>query len=106
MIALSHDFQHNAYQVTVGSLDLRANTMIKQVVEVVSDYDKYGRLCEHLRGLKDDARVLVFVETKRGCDQLTRSLQVIFILFVLLSPLFILYLPLSSSYFYSPFYSY
>ena len=83
MIALSHDFQHNAYQVTVGSLDLRANTMIKQVVEVVPDYDKYGRLCEHLRGLKDDARVLVFVETKRGCDQLTRSLQVISILSVL-----------------------
>ena len=76
MIALSRDFQHNAYQVTVGSLDLRANIMIKQIVEVVSDYDKYGRLCDHLKNFNDGSRVLIFVETKKGCDQLTRSLQV------------------------------
>lgn len=73
---MSRDFQHNAYQVTVGSLDLRANIMIKQIVEVLSDYDKYGRLCDHLKNFNDGSRVLIFVETKKGCDQLTRSLQV------------------------------
>ena len=91
---MSRDFQRNAYQVTVGSLDLRANTMIKQIVEVVSDYDKYGRLCDHLKGMKDEYRVLVFVETKRGCDQLTRSLQVTF--------LHLLPSPSSSTYFKFP----
>jgi ATP-dependent RNA helicase DDX5/DBP2 len=49
VISLSKDFQHDAYQVTVGSLDLRANVSIKQIVEVVTDYEKYNRLCDHLR---------------------------------------------------------
>jgi len=60
--------------VTVGSLDLRANTAITQIVEVVTDYDKYNKLCDHLRNYSDGSRVLIFVETKKGCDQLTRSL--------------------------------
>ena len=77
VIGLSRDFQHDAYQVTVGSLDLRANVMIKQIVEVVTDYEKYNRLCDHLRNYNDGSRVLIFVETKKGCDQLTRSLQVL-----------------------------
>jgi len=75
VISLSKDFQNDAYQVTVGSLDLRANTSIKQIVEVVTDYEKYNRLCDHLRQYNDGSRVLIFVETKKGCDQLTRSLQ-------------------------------
>ena len=74
VVALSRDFQIDAYQVTVGSLDLRANTAIQQIVEVVTDYDKYTKLCDHLRNYSDGSRVLIFVETKKGCDQLTRSL--------------------------------
>ena len=31
---ISRDFQQNAYQVHVGSLELRANVMIKQIIEV------------------------------------------------------------------------
>ena len=88
VIGLSRDFQHDAYQVTVGSLDLRANVMIKQIVEVVTDYEKYNRLCDHLRNYNDGSRVLIFVETKKGCDQLTRSLQVLHILLFILSLLF------------------
>ena len=76
VVGLSRDFQNDAYQVTVGSLDLRANISIKQIVEVVTDYEKYARLCDHLRNYNDGSRVLIFVETKKGCDQLTRSLQV------------------------------
>ena len=73
--ALSRDFLHDPYQVTVGSLDLRANIMIRQIVEVVTDYEKYGRLTVQLRDFNDGSRVLIFVETKKGCDQLTRSLR-------------------------------
>ena len=50
--------------------------MIKQIVEVVTDYEKYNRLCDHLKNYNDGSKVLIFVETKKGCDQLTRSLQV------------------------------
>ena len=72
---LAADFtQHNPYQVHVGSLELRANVNITQIVEVVTDFDKYPRLIDHLRRVERE-KVLVFVETKKGCDQLTRSLR-------------------------------
>lgn len=73
--AIARDFLSDPYQVTVGSLDLRANIMIRQIVEVVTDYEKYSRLVHHLRDYNDGSRVLIFVETKKGCDQLTRSLR-------------------------------
>jgi ATP-dependent RNA helicase DDX5/DBP2 len=73
--ALAHDFLDKPYQVHVGSLELRANTSIKQVVEVVGDYDKYSRLLEHMKGFDRNVRALLFVETKKGADQLTNSLR-------------------------------
>lgn len=41
----------------------------------MTDYDKYPRLCQHLKGSIDGQRVIIFVETKKGCEQLTRSLR-------------------------------
>jgi ATP-dependent RNA helicase DDX5/DBP2 len=86
---LARDFLVDPYQVHVGSLELRANEMIRQVVEVVTDYDKYPRLVNYLSQYTAGGRggggaiiapgeiskVIVFVETKKGCDQLTRSLR-------------------------------
>lgn len=71
---LADDFLRDYYQVTVGSLDLAANKDIVQYVEVVQDMDKYNRLLQflHDHGLE---KMIVFVETKKGCDTLTRSLQ-------------------------------
>jgi ATP-dependent RNA helicase DDX5/DBP2 len=61
--------------VTVGSLDLSANKDIKQDVLVCEDRDKYGLLLRSLKENNTGGKVLIFVETKRGCDQLQRSLQ-------------------------------
>ncbi|CAM9229241.1 unnamed protein product, partial [Phaeothamnion confervicola] len=72
---LARDFLHNFYQVTVGSTELSANKDIKQYVEVVEDYDKYRKLQGYLREHNSGGRVLIFVETKKGCDALTRSLR-------------------------------
>mmetsp|Transcript_8975 Transcript_8975/g.13368 ORF Transcript_8975/g.13368 Transcript_8975/m.13368 type:complete len:290 (-) Transcript_8975:102-971(-) len=73
---LSKDFLHDAYQVHVGSMDLRANIMIKQFIEVLQDdYAKYPRLVHHLKEFNDGSKVIIFCETKKGCDQLTRSLR-------------------------------
>lgn len=72
---IARDFLENAYQVHVGSLDLRANIKIKQDIEVMTDYDKYGRLVHHMRSFNDGRKVLIFAETKKGCDQLTRSMR-------------------------------
>ncbi|CAM9460368.1 unnamed protein product [Discosporangium mesarthrocarpum] len=72
---LAREFLHNYYQVTVGSLDLSANRDITQIVECVEDFDKYRELIRHLQEHKNAGRVLIFVETKKGCDALTRSLD-------------------------------
>lgn len=72
---LARDFLKDPYQVTVGSLDLRANESITQIVEVVADYEKYSRLVFYLNKYSDGSKVIIFVETKRGCDLLTGSLK-------------------------------
>jgi len=72
---LANDFLRDFYQVTVGSLELAANKDITQYVEVVEDSDKYRRMIDFLSDEAKNEKMLIFVETKRGCDQLTRSLQ-------------------------------
>lgn len=75
--ALANDYLGSYYQVTVGSLDLSANLDVTQQIEVCSDFDKYHNLVRILReNWSPKDRVLVFVETKKGCDMLTRSLRV------------------------------
>jgi len=73
---LARDYLNDYYQVTVGSLDLSGNKDVTQTIEVCTDQDKYRSLLRHLReNLTPKDRVLVFVETKKGCDMLTRSLR-------------------------------
>lgn len=72
---LARDFLNDPYQVHVGSLDLKANDMIEQIIEVLTDYAKYPKLVHYLEKYQQNGKILVFVETKRGCDQLTRSLM-------------------------------
>ncbi|PPS10591.1 hypothetical protein GOBAR_AA10039 [Gossypium barbadense] len=67
----------NSYdvQVIIGSPDLKANQSINQVVEVITDPEKYNRLIKLLKDLMDGNRILIFMETKKGCDQVTRQLR-------------------------------
>ncbi|XP_011047813.1 PREDICTED: DEAD-box ATP-dependent RNA helicase 30 [Populus euphratica] len=72
---LARQFLHNAYKVIIGSPDLKANQSINQVVEVVMDMEKYNRLIKLLKEVMDGSRILIFMETKKGCDQVTRQLR-------------------------------
>ena len=64
---------YSVFSITVGSLDLAGNKDVTQIIEVCTDQDKYRSLLRHLReNLTAKDRVLVFVETKKGCDMLTR----------------------------------
>merc|ERR1711957_737948 len=73
---LAGDYLHDYYQVTVGSLDLAGNKDVTQIIDVCADGDKYRNLLRYLKeNLTEKDRVLVFVETKKGCDMLTRSLR-------------------------------
>ena len=74
--ALAKDYLREFYQVTVGSLELSGNQNVTQVIEVCDDMEKYRKLLVYLReNLSPKDRVLIFVETKKGCDMLTRSLR-------------------------------
>ncbi|KAG0452090.1 hypothetical protein HPP92_026140 [Vanilla planifolia] len=73
--ALARQFLHNPYKVIIGSPDLKANQAIDQVIEVIPDHEKYPRLVKLLRQLMDGSRILIFLETKKGCDQVTRQLR-------------------------------
>jgi len=74
--ALANDYLKDYYQVTVGSLDLAANKDVTQMIEVCVDQEKYTNLLRILKSnYSPKDRVLVFVETKKGCDMLTRSLR-------------------------------
>lgn len=73
---ISREFQQDPYEVHVGAMELRANKAIKQVVEVMSDYEKYPTLLKHLKDFDTrEDRILIFVETKKGADALTQSLR-------------------------------
>jgi len=74
---LARDFcREDPVKVTVGSEELSANPDIRQQVEVVDDYAKRDRALGFLKeyGANGD-RILVFCETKRKCNELTRDLQ-------------------------------
>lgn len=72
---LARQFLVDPYKVTIGSSDLKANHMIDQIVEVVSEHEKYPKLIKLLEEIMDGSRLLIFMETKRGCDQVTRQLR-------------------------------
>merc|ERR1712048_1090077 len=67
--------KENPVHINVGSLDLRTAHTIRQYVEVVQEYDKRGRLKRLLEKVMDGSRILIFCETKRGGDQLTREMR-------------------------------
>ncbi|KAB2002149.1 hypothetical protein ES319_D11G045700v1 [Gossypium barbadense] len=73
--SLARQFLSNPYKVIIGSPDLKANQSINQVVEVITDLEKYNRLIKLLKDLMDGNRILIFMETKKGCDQVTRQLR-------------------------------
>ena len=73
---LARDFLTDPVHIQIGSLNLAANSDIKQVVEVVEDSGKLVSLLRILREMTGKAfKVLIFTETKRGCEGLARDLR-------------------------------
>ena len=82
---LAASFLNDPVKINIGSMDLRTNHNVEQHIEVCEDPEKcsklYGLLGKLLMvpalapdGRARDGKVLVFVETKRGADMLTRTL--------------------------------
>jgi ATP-dependent RNA helicase DDX5/DBP2 len=63
-------------QCNIGSMDLTANHNIQQNIEVLSDFEKRGKLIKHLDQISsENAKVLIFVATKRVADDITKYLR-------------------------------
>ena len=57
-------------------MDLTANHNIRQVIEVCTDFEKRNKLLSHLEQIStENAKVLIFVGTKRVADDLTKFLR-------------------------------
>lgn len=62
--------------MNIGSMELTANQNIKQVVEVVTDFEKRNKLIKHLEHISNEnGKVLIFVATKRVADDITKYLR-------------------------------
>ncbi|XP_026399506.1 DEAD-box ATP-dependent RNA helicase 20-like isoform X1 [Papaver somniferum] len=72
---LAKQFLYNSYKVVIGSVDLKANHAIRQIVEIVPESQKYNKLVKLLEDIMDGSRILIFMDTKKGCDQTTRQLR-------------------------------
>ncbi|WP_411027518.1 hypothetical protein, partial [Salmonella sp. s54925] len=74
---LAKDFLRDYIQVNIGSLSPHANHNILQIVDVCQEYEKPGKLSkllEEIMGEKEN-KTLIFTETKRRADELTRNLR-------------------------------
>lgn len=57
-------------------MELTANHNIQQIVDVVSDFEKRNKLIKHLDQISaENAKVLIFVATKRVADDITKYLR-------------------------------
>jgi len=75
---LAHDFLHKDYiHINIGATDLSANHNILQIVDVCQEYEKEQKLAKLLEEIGSDqsAKMLIFTETKRKADELTRLMR-------------------------------
>merc|ERR1719357_569217 len=75
---LAHDFLAKDYiHINIGAHDLHANHNILQIVDVCDEHQKESKLARLLEEIGSDssAKILIFVETKRKADELTRLMR-------------------------------
>ncbi|KAM1412394.1 DEAD-box ATP-dependent RNA helicase 20 isoform X1 [Malus sylvestris] len=72
---LARQFLYNPYKVIIGSPNLKANHSIHQIVDIITENQKYNKLVKLLEDIMDGSRILIFMDTKKGCDQITRQLR-------------------------------
>ncbi|XP_063702837.1 uncharacterized protein LOC134832661 isoform X2 [Culicoides brevitarsis] len=74
---LAEEFLRDYVQINIGSLTLSANHNILQIVDVCEEHEKDQKLMKLLQEItrEQDTKTIVFVETKRGVDEVTRSIN-------------------------------
>ncbi|RLU23438.1 hypothetical protein DMN91_003642 [Ooceraea biroi] len=75
--ALAEDFLTDYAHLNIGSLTLSANHNITQIIDVCQEYEKDSKLCRLLQeiGTEKENKTIIFVETKRKVDDITRNIR-------------------------------
>ncbi|WUR03986.1 ATP-dependent RNA helicase [Vairimorpha necatrix] len=71
---LAENYMNNFLHLTIGSVDLKTNTKIKQIVAVIDSHEKNNKLYESLDQKKGE-KIIIFANTKRMCDNLEDDLS-------------------------------
>ncbi|XP_050112314.1 DEAD-box ATP-dependent RNA helicase 20-like isoform X2 [Malus sylvestris] len=61
-------FLHNACKVQIVSPILKVTPPVNQIVYVLTEDQKYNKLVELLGGILDGSRIVIFMDTKKGCE--------------------------------------
>lgn len=61
--------------INIGGESMKANHSIRQYVECCSEREKHGRLRKLMDRIMDGSKILIFTETKRSADALTREMR-------------------------------
>nr|CAD7444090.1 unnamed protein product [Timema bartmani] len=74
---LAEEFLTDYIQINVGSLQLSANHNILQIVDVCQEHEKQQKLNTLLHDIACDrnAKTIIFVETKRKVEDITRNIR-------------------------------
>jgi len=74
---LAEDFLKEYIHINIGSQELHANHNILQIVDVCEENEKETKLARLLEEIAADStsKIMVFVETKRKADELTRLMR-------------------------------
>ncbi|XP_059469863.1 uncharacterized protein LOC132193301 [Neocloeon triangulifer] len=74
---LAEEFLTDYIQINIGSLQLSANHNILQIVDVCMEHEKQFKLSKLLQevGAESDNKTIIFVETKRKVEEITRNIK-------------------------------
>uniref|UniRef100_W5N1I2 Helicase ATP-binding domain-containing protein n=1 Tax=Lepisosteus oculatus TaxID=7918 RepID=W5N1I2_LEPOC len=74
---LAEDFLRDYVQINVGALELSANHNILQIVDVCMESEKDNKLIQLMEEImaEKENKTIIFVETKKRCDDLTRRMR-------------------------------
>lgn len=74
---LAEDFLDDYVHINIGATTLHANHNILQIVDVCEEFQKENKLARLLEeiGCEPQNKILIFVETKRKADELTRLMR-------------------------------
>ncbi|XP_011880510.1 PREDICTED: ATP-dependent RNA helicase dbp2-like [Vollenhovia emeryi] len=75
--ALAEDFLTDYVHLNIGALTLSANHNITQIIDVCHEHEKDSKLYRLLQeiGTEKENKTIIFVETKRKVDDITRNIR-------------------------------